>query len=111
MEEILCWMRSCLHFCAHHLMQNCLCPPSSAFQCCTWQSLLHTKPRGISSRTYFKDVRAFGKYNSKTGHWDRTYFCGEHTCDGSPGLDIGTIHGAYSSGKLAAEELLANDNR
>ena len=22
------------------LMQNCLCPPSSAFQCCTWQSLL-----------------------------------------------------------------------
>jgi len=54
-----------------------------------------------------KDVRAFQKFNSEQGGVEKLYFAGEHTCDGSvAGLDIGTVHGAYLSGRLAAEELL-----
>jgi len=35
-------------------------------------------------------------------------FAGEHTCDGSlRGLDIGTVHGAWLSGELAARTLIA----
>lgn len=56
-----------------------------------------------------EDVHAFQQFNSKQRGVGNLYFAGEHTCDGSvDGLDIGTVHGAYLSGTLAAKELLVH---
>ena len=57
------------------------------------------------------DVSTFQNFNQEHGDVEKLYFAGEHTCDGSvAGLDIGTVHGAYLSGRLAAEELLENSH-
>ena len=51
-----------------------------------------------------KDVDEFQTFNMTS---EGIYFAGEHTCNNSiAGLDIGTVHGAYISGRVAAEELL-----
>ena len=51
-----------------------------------------------------KDVTQFQTFNSDS---KMIFFAGEHTCDNSvAGLDIGTVHGAYISGQVAAEHLL-----
>ena len=53
-----------------------------------------------------KDVDEFQTFNMTS---ERIYFAGEHTCNNSiAGLDIGTVHGAYISGRVAAEGLLKN---
>lgn len=54
-----------------------------------------------------EDVHEFQRFNSEDDSDKKIYFAGEHTCNNSaPGLDIGTIHGAYTSGRVAAECLL-----
>jgi len=54
-----------------------------------------------------EDVHEFQRFNSEYDSDEKIYFAGEHTCNNSmPGLDIGTIHGAYTSGRVAAECLL-----
>ena len=56
-----------------------------------------------------EDVHEFQRFNSGDDSDKKIYFAGEHTCNNSiPGLDIGTIHGAYTSGRVAAECLLKN---
>eukprot|EP00927_Polykrikos_kofoidii_P055232 TRINITY_DN49517_c0_g1_i1.p1 TRINITY_DN49517_c0_g1~~TRINITY_DN49517_c0_g1_i1.p1 ORF type:complete len:695 (-),score=43.30 TRINITY_DN49517_c0_g1_i1:57-2141(-) len=70
-------------------------------------------PWSRGSWTFYKagtrgveDVSAFQQFNAENQNAS-LYFAGEHTCDGSVGgLDIGTVHGAYTSGRKAAEELL-----
>jgi monoamine oxidase len=71
-------------------------------------------PFARGSWTYFKagsmgmsDVSTFQIFNQVQGGAEKLYFAGEHTCDGCvAGLDIGTVHGAYLSGRLAADNLL-----
>ena len=55
-----------------------------------------------------EDVHEFQRFNSGDDSNEKMmYFAGEHTCNNSiPSLDIGTIHGAYTSGRVAAECLL-----
>eukprot|EP01062_Namystynia_karyoxenos_P044156 TRINITY_DN32426_c0_g1_i1.p1 TRINITY_DN32426_c0_g1~~TRINITY_DN32426_c0_g1_i1.p1 ORF type:complete len:516 (+),score=116.03 TRINITY_DN32426_c0_g1_i1:67-1548(+) len=67
-------------------------------------------PYSQGSWTYYQagsspdDVTALRQPVGSTGC---VAFAGEHTCDGSVGgLDIGTVHGAWRSGELAAEGLV-----
>ena len=93
-------------------------PDPTAVNVTKWRSDRHAR----GSWTVFnagsrgvEDARAFWAHNRRRdgsavdgGRWRRgVYFAGEHTCDNHVrGLDIGTVHGAYLSGRLVAEEVL-----
>lgn len=90
------------------LVQACGCdvPEPKAVNATKWG----TDPFSRGSWTYFAtnsscaDVTELAK---PCGALGCVAFAGEHTCDGSErGLDIGTVHGAWLSGEVAAKGLL-----
>mmetsp|Transcript_32155 Transcript_32155/g.72179 ORF Transcript_32155/g.72179 Transcript_32155/m.72179 type:complete len:375 (-) Transcript_32155:20-1144(-) len=71
-------------------------------------TIFNAGSRGVEDvRAFWVHNRGRGESSDDGGGMRGMFFAGEHTCDNHVrGLDIGTVHGAFLSGGLAAEELL-----